>query len=62
MSLPNNVYLRFYVPSFTLKEVISLLPGAIALALFTLVEGISTAKSFAVIGNEDLDSSKEFIS
>lgn len=62
MSLPNNVYLRFYVPSFTLKEVISLLTGAIALALFTLVEGISTAKSFAVIGNEDLDSSKEFIS
>ena len=62
MSLPDNVFLRFYMPSFTLKEVSSLLPGAIALALFTLVEGISTAKSFAVIGNEDLDSSKEFIS
>ena len=62
MSLPNDVFLRFYLPTFTLNEVTMLLPGAIALALFTLVEGISTAKSFAVIGNEDLDSSREFIS
>jgi len=62
VGLPENVFLRFHLPSFSIEELGLLLPGAIALAIFTLVEGISTAKSFSVIANEEIDSSREFIS
>ena len=61
LGLPENVFLRFHIPEISLEEVFVLLPGAFALAIFTLVEGISTSKSFAVITNDELDSSQEFI-
>jgi SulP family sulfate permease len=62
LGLPENVFLRFHIPSFSLGDIGQLLPGAVAMAIFTLVEGISTAKSFAVIANEEIDSSREFVS
>jgi SulP family sulfate permease len=62
LGLPESIHLRFYLPAFSLQDVTNLLPGAIALGLFTLVEGVSTAKTFAVFDNDVLDSSKEFVS
>lgn len=61
LGLPENVLLRFHLPAFSFEEIKLLLPGAIALAIFTLVEGISTAKTFSVIANEEIDSSREFV-
>lgn len=61
LDLPISVALRFYLPSFSWGEVSALIPGAIALAIFSLVEGTSTAKSFAILSNEEFNSSREFI-
>lgn len=62
LGLPDDVFLRFHIPECSFDDVVAVLPGAVALAVFTLVEGISTAKSFSVIENDEIDPSKEFVS
>lgn len=62
LGLPGNMHLGFYLPNYSFEEAFSLIPGAVALAIFTLVEGVSTAKSLAVFTNESFNASCEFTS
>jgi sulfate permease, SulP family len=51
---------RFHLPSIPLAAVFQLLPGALALSLFSLMEAINVAKAISMNAGERVDSSREF--
>ena len=60
LNLPEHPSLNFYLPKVNLDDVVDLLPGAAALALFTLVEALSTAKAFSDSAGRPMNVSREF--
>jgi len=53
--------ISFHVPQLPLQEWRSLVPSAVAVAIFSLVEAVSIAKAVGQSGGERLDASREFI-
>jgi len=60
LSALESAGLRFHAPQVPLSEIPSLLPGALALAFFSLMEAINVAKAISVHGGR-IDPSREFI-
>ncbi len=53
--------LRFHLPEVPLREIPGLLPGALALALFSLIEALNVAKSIGMSTGQRVEASREFI-
>jgi sulfate permease, SulP family len=52
---------RFHLPAVPLADIPLLLPGALALAFFSLMEAINIAKAVGMNAGERIDASREFI-
>jgi len=60
LNIPKNPGLNFHIPKVKSEEIISLIPGALALSIFTLIEAASTSKMFSGSNEKPLNISKEF--
>jgi len=61
IGLPEQVGLRFHIPSISLREFASLGVSGAAVAVFSLMETVSIAKAMSQMSGDRLDSSKEMI-
>lgn len=56
-----NVTVRFHLPQVPLQEIPGLLNGALALSIFSLMEGVNVAKAIGANTGERIDASREFV-
>lgn len=61
VGLPANPGLALHLPNVKLETIIDLLPAALAVALFSLVEAMSITKALSLAVGEKVNPSREFI-